>query len=65
MKEWKILVRPLKPEWFQGEDLDSLTRIITFCSSITRENNDAALIHYLRGWIDAGYIIMGIDEVEE
>jgi hypothetical protein len=60
MKEYKIMVRPLKPEWFKGEDLDSLVRIHTF-----NFKEHCELIGYLRGWIDSGFIIMGIDEVEE
>lgn len=60
MKEYKIMVRPSKPEWFEGEDLDSLTKIHTY-----NFKDYIALVGYLQGWIDAGYIIMAIDEVEE
>ena len=54
------MVRPSKPEWFEGEDLDSLTKIHTY-----NFKDYIALVGYLQGWIDAGYIIMAIDEVEE
>tara|TARA_Y100000004_G_scaffold192266_1_gene252538 strand:+ start:1069 stop:1257 length:189 start_codon:yes stop_codon:yes gene_type:complete len=58
-RTYQLLVRPLKPEWFEGEDLDSLTRIIrqTFQEPIEA-------LGYVQGWIDAGYVIMSL-EVEE
>ena len=58
-RTYPLLVRPLKPEWFEGDDLDSLTRIIreTFQEPVE-------VIGYLQGWIDAGYGIMSM-EMEE
>ena len=56
MRHYKVTVRPLKPEWFAGEDLDSLarTRVFSFKKYIE-------LVGYLQGWIDAGYIIISIE----
>ena len=58
-RTYQLLVRPLKPEWFESDDLDSLTRIIrqTFQEPIE-------VIGYLQGWSDAGYCILSM-EVEE
>ena len=58
-RTYQLLVRPLKPEWFEGDDLDSLTRIIreTF-------QEPTEVIGYLQGWLDAGFVIMSM-EMEE
>ena len=58
-RSYQLLVRPLKPDWFEGDNLDSLTRIIraTFQEPIE-------VIGYLQGWLDAGYVIMSM-EMEE
>ena len=55
-RTYQFLIRPVKPEWFHNEDLDSLTRIVraTF-------EEPVEYIGYLQGWIDCGYAIMNME----
>ena len=56
-----ITVRPLRPEWDTTSevlDLDSLTKTHVY------DCKPSAVFYYLKGWNDAGYIIIAIDELK-
>ena len=55
-RTYHLLIRPVKPEWFHNEDLDSLPRIVRASFAAPVE-----YIGYLQGWIDCGYAIMNME----
>jgi len=55
-----ITVRPLRPEW----DADSeVLDLDSFCRTHVCDIQKISVFYYLKGWIDAGYIIIAIDEI--
>ena len=56
-----ITVRPLRPEWdIKSEhlDLDSLSKTHVI------DLNPSQVFSYLKGWNDAGFIIIALDELK-
>jgi hypothetical protein len=58
----RVTVRPSRPAWdieLKTMDLDSLSKIVEI------ETRRKWVLYYLQGWLDAGWHILGIDEVKE
>lgn len=70
MNEWLVTVRPVKPAWANEEEHDSLVKVVRYVDDIWCNAGDetaatSRFVGYIQGWVDAGYMILGIDKVRD
>ena len=68
MIEWLVTVRPTKPQWHNQEEYDSLVKVVRYTDDISGFDDDRAtarFVGYIQGWLDAGYMVLGVDRVSD
>lgn len=59
INKWRMTFRPAKPEW----DNEGMLDLDSLCKTVEILSTDAALAHYIKGWLDTGYHLLDLEKV--